>query len=78
MRSVRQVARIARASAAVLGETSLLRTSLIASSVATHSSSIIRPSVRLFSSNGLTTINVPGMGDSITNGTIVGWQKKKR
>ena len=27
--------------------------------------------------DGLTTINVPGMGDSITNGTIVGWQKSK-
>jgi hypothetical protein len=34
---------------------------------------------RAFSSaaSGVTDVKVPGMGDSITNGTIVSWQKRK-
>ena len=35
--------------------------------------------LRAFSStsSGVTDVKVPGMGDSITNGTIVSWQKRK-
>jgi len=55
-----------------------LKNSLFSSIKTSSASSSTFSQVRAFSaSNGVTDVKVPGMGDSITNGTIVSWQKRK-
>jgi hypothetical protein len=59
----------------------VLKNSLLSSVKSTSSSSSSSSSsfqIRAFSASaGVTDVKVPGMGDSITNGTIVSWQKRK-
>jgi hypothetical protein len=56
-----------------------LKNSLLSSiKTSSSASSSTFSQVRAFSaSNGVTDVKVTGMGDSITNGTIVSWQKRK-
>lgn len=57
----------------------VLKNSLLSSVKSTSSSSSSSSfQIRAFSASaGVTDVKVPGMGDSITNGTIVSWQKRK-